>query len=43
MSAAIQDHRALIWMLMLCLDNKFIFPFGPLDQGFWPDGEPLNV
>ncbi|KAF2832406.1 glycoside hydrolase [Ophiobolus disseminans] len=20
------------------LNNKFIFPFGPLDQGFWPDG-----
>jgi beta-galactosidase/beta-glucuronidase len=21
------------------LNGKFIFPFGPLDQGFWPDGK----
>ena len=22
----------------LFLNNKFVFEFGPLDQGFWPDG-----
>ncbi len=22
----------------LLLNNKFVFQFGPLDQGFWPDG-----
>ena len=22
----------------LCLNNKFLFQMGPLDQGFWPDG-----
>lgn len=27
-------------ILTFCADNKFIFPFGPLDQGFWPDGKP---
>ena len=24
--------------LRLCLNNKPLFQFGPLDQGFWPDG-----
>jgi len=24
--------------LRLCLNNKPLFEFGPLDQGFWPDG-----
>jgi hypothetical protein len=22
----------------MLLNNKFIFQFGPLDQGWWPDG-----
>ncbi len=22
----------------ICLNNHFLFEFGPLDQGFWPDG-----
>lgn len=25
-------------VLRLCLNNKPMFEFGPLDQGFWPDG-----
>lgn len=25
-------------ILRLCLNNKPLFQFGPLDQGFWPDG-----
>lgn len=25
-------------VLRLCLNNKSLFQFGPLDQGFWPDG-----
>lgn len=22
----------------ICLNNKFVFQYGPLDQGYWPDG-----
>ena len=25
-------------ILRLCLNNKTLFQYGPLDQGFWPDG-----
>jgi len=25
-------------ILRLCLNNKVLFQFGPLDQGWWPDG-----
>jgi len=25
-------------VLRLCLNNKLMFQYGPLDQGFWPDG-----
>ena len=24
--------------MKMLLNNQFVFQFGPLDQGFWPDG-----
>jgi hypothetical protein len=42
-TCAEMDVRA--WQLLTSeLDDKVIFPFGPLDQGYWPDGKsgPTN-
>ena len=33
--AIAKDEKGI---LRLCLNNKPLFQFGPLDQGFWPDG-----
>ena len=30
-----KDERGIQWIM---LNNKFVFQYGPLDQGWWPDG-----
>lgn len=30
-----KDARGIQWMM---LNNRFLFQYGPLDQGWWPDG-----
>jgi hypothetical protein len=30
-----KDDKGIQWIM---LNNKFVFQYGPLDQGWWPDG-----